>query len=201
MFVTLEGVDGAGKSTQAALLAEALGPKTLLVREPGGTELGERLRAILKAPDVEMKPVAELMLFCAARAELVAEVIAPALKEGRDVVCDRFIDSTVAYQGDARGLDAELIERLNRAAVAGTMPERTIVLEVDPVAAVERARGRCEAPISDRFEDEGVEFQRRIAAAFRRIAAAEPERVAIVDGEGPAEEVHRRVLDAVGVRV
>ena len=105
MFVTLEGVDGAGKSTQAKLLAEALGPDTLLLREPGGTPAGERLRDLLKDASVELTPRAELMLFCAARAELVERVIVPAIDDGRDVVCDRFVDSTVAYQGGARGID------------------------------------------------------------------------------------------------
>ena len=199
MFVTLEGVDGAGKSTQAALLAEELGPETLLLREPGGTELGERLRTILKDPAIEISATAELMLFCAARAELVRTVIRPALESGRDVVCDRFVDSTVAYQGDARGLDAGLIETLNAAAVDGCMPARTIVLELAPELAAERARDRCETPISDRFEDEGVGFQRRIAAAFRRIAAAEPGRVTVLDARGAVEQVHARVVAALGV--
>ncbi len=199
MFVTLEGVDGAGKSTQAKLLAEALGADTLLLREPGGTDLGERLRSILKDPAVEMTATAELLLFCAARAQLVRSVIRPALEAGRSVVCDRFVDSTVAYQGDARGLDPGLIEALNAAAVEGCMPSRTIVLALDPERATERARGRCATPISDRFEDEGLEFQRRIAAAFRRIAAADPGRVEIVDAEGGVEEVHARVVDALGL--
>jgi len=105
VFVTLEGVDGAGKSTQARMLAEALGPETVLLREPGGTVAGERLRELLKDASVELTPRAELMLFCAARAELVDQVISPSLAAGRDVVCDRFVDSTAAYQGGARGID------------------------------------------------------------------------------------------------
>lgn len=198
MLVTLEGVDGAGKSTQAELLAEALGSETLLLREPGGTDLGERLRELLKDPAIEITPTAELMLFCAARAELVGTVIAPALAAERNVVCDRFIDSTVAYQGVARGLDLGLIETLNAAAVGGCVPSRTIILDLDPAIAAARARGRCDAPISDRFEDEGVEFQRRIAGAFRRIAAAEPDRVRLVDADGDVDAVHARILDAAG---
>lgn len=199
MFVTLEGVDGAGKSTQARLLAAALGPETLLLREPGGTPAGERLRELLKDADVELTPRAELMLFCAARAELVERVIRPALAAGRDVVCDRFVDSTVAYQGGARGIDRGLVATLNAAAVGDCMPDRTIVLRLDGAIAAGRAAGRCESPISDRFESEGRAFQDRIASEFGRIARAEPERVALVDAVGSVEEVHGRVLEALGL--
>jgi dTMP kinase len=199
VFVTLEGVDGAGKSTQARLLADALGPDTLLLREPGGTPAGERLRDLLKDASVELAPRAELMLFCAARAELVDRVIAPAIEAGRHVVCDRFVDSTVAYQGGARGIDAGLVATLNDAAVRGCMPDRTILLRVDTGVAVERAEGRCESPISDRFESEGASFQDRIAASFERIAAAEPQRVAVVDAAGTVEEVHGRIVEALGL--
>ena len=199
MFVTLEGVDGAGKSTQARLLAEALGPETLLLREPGGTAAGERLRELLKDASVELTPRAELMLFCAARAELVERVIGPALEAGTSVVCDRFVDSTVAYQGDVRGLDGNLVETLNAAAVAGCLPDRTVLLRVDPSLAAERAQGRCESPISDRFESEGVAFQERIAAAFERIAAAEPERIVAVDAAGSVAAVHARIIEALGL--
>lgn len=200
MFVTLEGVDGAGKSTQARLLAEALGPETLLLREPGGTAVGERLRELLKDGSLELSPRSELLLFCAARAELVERVIKPALAAGRDVVCDRFTDSTVAYQGAARGLAPDLVASLNAAAVDGCMPERTVLLRVDVASAAERAEGRSggEERASDRFEREGAAFQRTIAEAFDRIAAAEPGRVAVVDAAGSVEEVHGRVLEAVG---
>ena len=199
MFVTLEGVDGAGKSTQARMLAEALGPETVLLREPGGTVAGERLRELLKDASVELTPRAELMLFCAARAELVDQVISPSLAAGRDVVCDRFVDSTAAYQGGARGIDPGLVATLNAAAVRGCMPDRTILLRLDTETAVERARERCESPISDRFEAEGDRFQDRIAAEFVRIAAAEPERFVVVDAAGSVDEVHARVLDALGL--
>jgi dTMP kinase len=199
VFVTLEGVDGAGKSTQARLLAEALGPETLLLREPGGTAAGERLRELLKHARVELAPRAELMLFCADRAELVERVIGPALEAGRSVVCDRFVDSTVAYQGDARGLDQDLIETLNAAAVAGRLPDRTVLLRLDPKLAAERAQGRCEAPISDRFESEGVAFQEQIAAAFDRIAAAAPDRIVAVEATGSVAAVHGRVIEALGL--
>lgn len=199
MFVTLEGVDGAGKSTQARLLAEALGPETVLLREPGGTAAGERLRDLLKDASVELTPRAELMLFCAARAELVDQVIVPSLAAGRDVVCDRFVDSTAAYQGGARGIDPGLVATLNAAAVRGCMPDRTVLLRLDTETAVERARDRCESPISDRFEAEGDRFQDRIAAEFDRIAAAEPERFVVVDAVGSVDEVHERVFRALGL--
>lgn len=201
MFVTLEGVDGAGKSTQARLLAAALGPDTLLLREPGGTPAGERLRAILKDATVELTPRAELMLFCAARAELVDRVIAPALAAGRDVVCDRFVDSTSAYQGGARDIDRDLVRALNEAAVRDCMPDRTVLLRLDAGIATERAHGRCDSPISDRFESEGAGFQDRIATEFERLAAAEPERFVVIDAGGSVEEVHGRVLGALGLEV
>lgn len=197
MFVTLEGVDGAGKSTQAKLLAAALGPDTLLLREPGGTPVGERLRELLKDGALELSPRAELLLFCAARAELVERVIRPALRAGRDVVCDRFTDSTVAYQGGARGLDPELVAALNAAAVDGCMPDRTVLLRVDVGAALDRAEQRGGPRASDRFEREGPVFAERIAAAFDRIALAAPERITVVDAAGSVEEVHARVLEAV----
>ncbi len=199
MFVTLEGVDGAGKSTQARLLAGALGPETVLLREPGGTVAGERLRDLLKDASVELTPRAELMLFCAARAELVDQVIVPSLAAGRDVVCDRFVDSTAAYQGGARGIDPGLVATLNAAAVRGCMPDRTVLLRLDTETAVERARDRCESPISDRFEAEGDRFQDRIAAEFDRIAAAEPERFVVIDAVGSVDEVHERVFQALGL--
>jgi dTMP kinase len=197
LFVTLEGVDGAGKSTQARLLSDALGPETVLLREPGGTPAGERLRELLKDATVDLTSRAELLLFCAARAELVERVIRPALDAGRDVVCDRFVDSTVAYQGGARGISPHLVAQLNDAAVAGCMPERTVVLRVDVASAAERARERGDGA-ADRFELEGIEFQERIAAAFERIAAAEPERVVVVEASGTVEEVHARVMEAIG---
>jgi dTMP kinase len=197
VFVTLEGIDGSGKSTQSRLLAEALGPSTLLLREPGGTEAGERLRELLKDPSVELAPRTELLLFCAARAELVERVIRPALAAGTNVVCDRFVDSTVAYQGGGRGLGEELVAGLNATAVDGCMPERTVLLRLPAERGLARAEARAGDSDADRFEREGVEFQERIAAAFGRIAAAEPERVVAIDADGSVEDVHERVLRAL----
>lgn len=201
MFITLEGIDRAGKTTQAKLLARALGEDTLLLREPGGTEAGERMRELLKDPGIELDPRAELLLFCAARAELVARVIRPALAAGGDVICDRFVDSTVAYQGVGRGLGVELVERLNEAAVGDTLPDRTILLRIDPEEAARRGQQRLATGVedgSDRFEGEGPDFQRAIAIAYDELAERHPDRFAVVDAGGGVEEVHAEVLAAVG---
>jgi dTMP kinase len=200
VFITLEGIDRAGKSTQATLLAGALGPETLLLREPGGTAAGERMRELLKDPEIALAPRAELLLFCAARAELVARVIAPALRDGMDVVCDRFIDSTVAYQGVARGLGTESVEALNAVAIGDCIPDVTVLLRIDPARAVARGQQRLaggSADGSDRFEGEGIDLQRTVAAAYDDIASRNPERVAVVDAEGTVEEVRTRVMGAV----
>jgi dTMP kinase len=197
MFVSFEGVDGAGKSTQAAMLAAALGEDTVLVREPGGTPAGERIRELLKDPELELAPRAELLLFLAARAELVETVIKPALAAGRDVVCDRFMDSTVAYQGAARGLGEDMVRELNAIAVDGCVPDRTVLLTLGGEVAAARGAERGGWG-SDRFEREGDSFHERIAAAFGALAAAEPERILTVDGSGGTEEVHAAVLAALG---
>jgi dTMP kinase len=200
MFVTLEGIDRSGKTTQAARLAEALGADTLLIREPGGTDMAEAVRSLLKDPGLEMDDIAELLLFSAARADLARRVIEPALAAGRDVVCDRYVDSTAAYQGVARGVGLDVVESLMELVVGSCMPERTVLLRVDADAAHARGQQRLaagEEDGADRFESEGVEFQRAVAAAYDEIAARHPERILVVNAEGDPAEVHRRVLDAV----
>jgi dTMP kinase len=200
VFVTLEGIDRSGKTTQAALLTEALGPETLLLREPGGTPVGERIRELLKDPATELDPRAELLLFCAARAELCARVVRPALDQGHDVVCDRFVDSTVAYQGAARGLGTDMVESLNEIAIAGCLPDVTVLLRIDPQRAEARGQQRLAAggaDGSDRFEGEGLEFQRLVATAYDDLAARHPERIVVVDAEGSVTEVHARVMETV----
>jgi dTMP kinase len=200
VFVTLEGIDRSGKTTQAALLRDALGPDTLLLREPGGTEAGERVRELLKDPGLELDPRAELLLFCATRAELCASVIRPALKKGGDVICDRFVDSTAAYQGAARGLGVDLVEGVNEIAIAGCRPDLTVLLRIDPASAEARGRQRLAAggeDGSDRFEGEGIDFQRIVAEAYDELAARHPDRITVIDAEGSPQEVHGRVMDAV----
>jgi dTMP kinase len=201
VFVTLEGIDRSGKTTQAAMLTEALGPQTLLLREPGGTEAGELVRALLKDPATDLDPRAELLLFCAARAELCARLVRPALDQGRDVVCDRFVDSTVAYQGAARGLGTDLVESVNEIAIAGCLPDVTVLLRIDPESAEFRGQQRLAkdgADGIDRFEAQGIEFQRLVAAAYDDLALRHPERIAVIDAEGEVAEVHAQVMEAVG---
>lgn len=191
LFVTFEGIDRSGKTTQAALLCKALGDVAVGVREPGGTPSGERMRAILKDPGVELSSEAEALLFAAARAELVRWVIRPALEQGRVVVSDRYLDSSIAYQGAARGLGEEEIERINRVATGGLTPDLTLLLELDTRAAA--ARGGED----DRFEREGSELQEQVAAAYDRLAAAEPERWRRIRADRDPEAVHADVLQAV----
>lgn len=203
MFITLEGIDRSGKSTQASLLADALGPDTVLLREPGGTDMGERVRMMLKDAELELDPRAELLLFCAARAELCARVVGPAVEEGRDVVCDRFVDSTAAYQGVGRGLGLEMVEGLSAVAIGGRLPDLTILLRVAPDTAAVRGQLRLAAGASDgtdRFEAEGIDFQQRVADAYEELAARHRDRIVVVNGEGEPAEVHERVMHAVRER-
>lgn len=192
MFVSLEGIDGSGKSTQARLLAAALGPETVAIREPGGTDAAERIRGLLADPALALEPLAELLLFLAARADLTERVIRPALAAGQDVVSDRFSDSSVAYQGAARGLGVGEVIGLCDAATDGLWPDLTLLLKIDPEVGLGRAGGE------DRFESEGLELQRAVAAAYEEIAQIAADRVVVIDAAGSAAEVHERVMQAVG---
>ena len=197
MFVTFEGVDGSGKSTQAELLRDALaaeGREVVLTREPGGTEVGERVRElVLNGP--EMTPWAEAALFAAARAELVATVIRPALDRGADVIADRYVDSSLAYQGIARGVGIEHVLELNLHVVQGLMPDLTVLLLLDPSAA----RLRVAKP--DRLESEGADFHRRVDAAYRELADRFPERIVAVDASFPPDELSELIRERLRSRI
>jgi dTMP kinase len=194
MFVTFEGLDGSGKSTQAELLAgelRARGRDVVLTREPGGTELGERVRELLLAGG-DVSPWAEAALFAAARAELVERVIRPALERGADVVCDRYVDSSLAYQGIARGLGVDRVLDLNRPAIDGLLPDRTFLLLVDAELAGERSGDQ-----PDRIEREGVDFRARVDEAYRELASTFADRIVAVDGSLPPEEIAAHVAEQV----
>jgi dTMP kinase len=189
VFVTFEGLDGSGKTTQANLLADALraeGVDVVATREPGGTPLGEEVRRLL-LDGVEMSAWAEAALFAAARAELVERVIAPALAAGRAVVCDRYIDSSLAYQGIARNLGVDLVLELNLAATRGLLPDRTFLVLVDPRLALQRG-----SP-SDRIEREGEQFHRAVDDAYRSLAEMFSQRITTVEGDRPPEEIAEEI--------
>jgi dTMP kinase len=194
LFISLEGVDGSGKSTQARLLVEALGPETVAIREPGGTDAAERIRELLADPNFEIDPFAELLLFSAARADLVSRVIRPALEAGKVVVADRFADSSVAYQGGARGLGTSHVLSLTDTVIDGLWPDLTLLLKVDPEVGLGRAESE------DRFEAEGLDLQRAVAEAYEEIAIIASDRVVVIDAAGSVEEVHERVMEAVNAR-
>jgi dTMP kinase len=197
MFVTFEGLDGSGKSTQAELLharLEADGVDVVSTREPGGTELGEGVRDLVLHGG-HVGAWAEALLYVAARAQLVDEVIRPALDRGASVICDRYVDSSVAYQGAGRELGVDRILDLNLAAVGGLLPDRTFLLELDPEEVSSRIQRHF-----DRLEREGDDFRVRTAAGYREIAARFPERVVVLDAARPADELAEEVYGALRVR-
>jgi dTMP kinase len=191
LFVTFEGIDRSGKTTQARLLVDALGDDAVAVREPGGTPASERIRDVLKDPALTIGARAEALLFAAARAELVEQVIRPALQDGKVVVSDRYIDSSLAYQGVARSLGMEDVARVNEWATAGLAPDLTLLLELPATTAASRSGEE------DRFEAEGAGLQERVRLAYEEIAGAEPERFRNVDATQTPEEVHAEVLALV----
>ena len=194
MFITFEGLDGSGKTTQVELLREALereGREVVTTREPGGTPLGEEIRRLLLHSS-DVSPWAEAALFAAARAELVSAVIRPALTRGADVLCDRYVDSSIAYQGIARNLGTDRVLDLNRAAVDGVLPERTFVLLVEPRDVAGRMEGE-----QDRIEREDSDFRERVAAAYRQLVMLFPDRIVPIDGTLPREEIAAMIQQRV----
>jgi len=195
-LITIEGLDGAGKTTLAASLAEVLrerGVPVEMLREPGGVDLAERLRELVKDPSVRVDPRAEALIYAAARAQLVQESLLPLLEAGTWVLLDRFVDSSLAYQGGGRGLGVEEVAELNRFAVAGLVPDRTLLLRIDPQNGRARQAGRGEAP--DRLEREGEDFFAAIALAYEDLAALDPERIRPIDAAQRPDEV---LVDSIG---
>jgi dTMP kinase len=204
LFVTLEGGEGAGKSVQSAALRERLcadGHTVVVTREPGGTPLGERLRSILldlSSDALSIDPFSETLLFLAARAELVTTVVRPALERGDIVICDRFADSTRAYQGFGRGVDVELIDNLNAAATGGLEPNLTVLLDLPPEQGLARrpAQGN-----DDRFEREDLAFHERVRAGFQTLARAQPDRWLVLDASLAADAITDAICERVRVEL
>jgi dTMP kinase len=198
MFITFEGLDGSGKTTQTELLAAHIretGREVVTTREPGGTPLGEQIREVLLHSD-EASPWAEAALFAAARAELVERVIEPALERGAVVVCDRYLDSSLAYQGIARGLGVDRVLELNLPAIHGHLPDRTYLLLIDPEESARRVGGE-----TDRIERKDDDFRRRVDEAYRLLAQTFPQRIEPVDGTQPAESISRLIFGLIRHRL
>jgi dTMP kinase len=203
VFITFEGPECAGKTTQIALLkrrCDELGRKTLVTREPGGTEIGEELRNIVKhhVGETAVSDHAELLLFSASRAQHVDKRVRPALEAGYVVICDRFMDSTTAYQGDARGLDLDFINRLNSFAVRDCVPDITILLDLSAEESYERGQKREETLfVEDRIESEEIDFHRRVRNGFLRIAESDSDRLKVVSAMDTVENIERKIFELV----
>ena len=207
-FVTFEGVEGCGKTTQIRLLAERLaatGLSVITTREPGGCPIADKIRSILlDSANREMTPTTELLLYAAARAQHIDEVIRPALATGAIVLCDRFTDATVAYQSAGRGIDRPVIDRLSNLACREVRPDLTMLLDCDPVLGLARARTRIESsigPREERFELEAVAFHNRVRNAYLEEAAREPDRIAVIDATGSVDEIATRISRLVEARL
>jgi len=190
IFITMEGPDGAGKTTQMEMLSESLkerGYEVLLTREPGGTEISEAIRGILLDPaNKEMKPETELLLYAAARAQLVQQVIGPAVEAGKAVISDRFVDSSVVYQGIARGLGIETVYAVNRPAIGKYMPDATFLLDLSAKEGIARKKDQAEL---DRMEQESLDFHEKVAEGYRTLAERDPERILTIDATLPKEVI------------
>lgn len=206
-FITFEGSEGCGKSTQVQRLAarlDAAGIRTLVTREPGGTAIGEKIRHLLQfAPEsFAMTPETEVLLFEASRAQLVRETIQPALSEGTVVICDRFFDSTTVYQGVARKLSPEMVERLNAFAVGDARPDVTFILDIDVATARARMLRRVRpVALKDRMEEEPIEFYERVCEGYRALAKREPNRFVVIDAAQSPEAIEQQIWDAVQSKI
>jgi dTMP kinase len=203
-FLTVEGIEGVGKSTQVARLSQGLSERGIahvVTREPGGTPLAERVRDIvLHSRDEALPPVAELLLMFAARAVHLANLVEPNLRAGRWVVCDRFIDATYAYQGGGRHLSVDAIRPLETLVLGSRRPDLTVLLDAPVQQALQRARQRNAGAAADRFESERMEFFERVRAVYLERAAAEPDRIAVVDAGQSVDEIAARILDLLEAR-
>ncbi len=204
LFITFEGIEGSGKSSQVALLADYLtaqGRQVAVTREPGGTPIGDQVRAILLDPkNRALDPKAELLLYAASRAQHIREVIAPSLKAGTVVLCDRFADATIAYQGYGRGLDLAMISALDRIVTSGIQPDLTLLLDIEASAGLARARGRNHSRGLEneaRFENEEIAFHERVRKGYLTLARQQPARVRVVDASQPLEEVQKNIRKIV----
>jgi len=203
MFISLEGVEGCGKSTQAKSLAEyvaKLGYSVVLTHEPGGTPIAEQIREMLLEPrHTDMTNITELLLYLASRAQHVGQLIRPALAEGKVVICERFSDATFAYQGYARGLDLNPLEQVNRMATGGLEPDLTLLLDMEVEDGLSRKRGG--GYTLDRLESESVDFHNKVREGYLTIARRWPQRVKVIDAEGSIEDVHLRIRECVDQRL
>jgi dTMP kinase len=207
-FITFEGIEGSGKSTQIALLANYLtdkGVRHVLTREPGGTLIGDQIRKILLDPaNRALDSAAELLLYAASRAQHLREIIIPALAGGANVLCDRFSDATLAYQGYGRGLDIEMIRALDRIVTAGMRPELTLLFDIEAASGIARARGRNNSrglEAEARFENEELVFHERVRQGYLALVAQEPERIQVVDASSSAEAIQAKVRKIVDERL
>ncbi len=198
LFITMEGPDGSGKSTQIELLRDYLSGKgydIIICREPGGTKISEAIRQVILNKDfTEMGNMTEMLLYAAARAQLVEEVIRPALENDKIVICDRFVESSAVYQGIARGMGIELVYEINQYAIGDTMPDLTIMIDIDAGTGISRKKKQAEL---DRMERETMEFHQRVVEGYRKIAVQYPERILKIDGSGSIKDIHGQIAAAV----
>ena len=205
LFITFEGGEGCGKSTQIAALKarlEAIGKTVVQTREPGGTALGESVRSLLQHDDAGqgMSPEAELLLFAASRAQHVRELIAPAIAQGQSVLSDRFLDSTAVYQGVARAIDSKKVETINQFAIGDTTPDLTILIDLPPEIGLARVHARSDGQL-DRMENEAIEFFQAVRQGYLDLAKSEPKRFLVLDGSQTVEELETQIWQRVGAKL